>query len=138
MSTQFTSLPNWLRGFDSRHPLHASSQVTSGLAVRFDGGTGDGCTRECTQLAHGAGSSSRRVSPQVKASPAGMTSELLKIAARRPAASWSFEDAPVEGPLPSEPEREWVWREGYGWVQPSPVVEPVESPAEWPAAGWAA
>lgn len=48
MSTNVTSLPNWLRGFDSRRPLHASSQVNSGSAVRFEAESGPGCTRKCT------------------------------------------------------------------------------------------
>lgn len=48
MSTQFTSLPNWLREFDSRRPLHASSQVTGTTARTNLASLVARCTRWCT------------------------------------------------------------------------------------------
>lgn len=42
------SLPNWLRGFDSRRPLRASSQVSRGANVSQTAGKSAGCTHGCT------------------------------------------------------------------------------------------
>lgn len=49
MSINVTSLPNWRREFDPRHPLSASPQVSAGIDSGSTAGTGSECTRRYTQ-----------------------------------------------------------------------------------------